>query len=816
MLINNGLGEITMIYNQMLDEETIADILLCEPITRKGIEALNRLGLTIKDVSPSYFYDNLRVSSKYEENKEYIKNSSGPMFERTSLYYQYTVDYMQFEELQKRLRRFNLRFCSDSPDEYPLLMLGVAGNGKSIDVNKRIREITAGESDFECGSSYIDLEDAFTEITYGIEYKCPNKNPLWLFCIKLLDGIMHYIKYCHSLCPQILDNFNNILVKKNLANEKQKQLFENIGNYQDSDNISETSIFVSLISLLNSQRAEEDMQTLLKTLMLIMYCSSPNQKQYIVFDNIEQYIKLNTSKIQILNSDISKIYKAINMVVLNLVNDFNRIEKDLGWKAFKIIIVLRRTSIGFLDSALLHSAVKIEQNMTDVTGHFQIPDIWEAKKRFVWEPLLSDKFVGSENQNIFNLVDFVMQDGEQSIGTDYQSIIAPLMSYGIRRNARSQAHSIYASYNILSTKNRETINLKEFYTLMSFASTSNNSVRYMFRRALIEFQFKWSIANENQDRWKKLGLGHLVGRRERNYNGKIFSIEDVTYYNFNYVTLVRRILAYLSNFPDRNNTNINSQHKSVGDMFETLSLYDLIDGVLVDPQGNKKISEDDFLHIARVLIALGDMSNGDTRSAPYIILSIKDSGFHANPYETVLAELLNTIWQEGREKSLHGKKYHCGDYGVRLTDAGHVFLLDWQASFSFLASLHCFTIPPLFFLKDIASIKYVIETVYNASSELCKMYEKEAAHFCGKNITLKRGMYLPKHHNRYVTFRQRVKELHTDHLNLYKKFIEKNYFFLNLSRKDMLELTKPDKGFLDQFISKYQAWKTGKEAPECF
>lgn len=719
---------------------------------------------------------------------------------------------IQFEELKEKLKRFNSRFRSDSPNEYPLLMLGVAGNGKSIDVNKRIREITTGETEFERGRSYIDLEDAFTEITYGIEYKCPNEAPLWVFCIKLLDGIMNYIKHCHSLCPTILSNFNNIIVKKNLANEKHKQLFANIGNYRDGDNEKETLIFASLTNLINSQRAEEDIQVLLKVLMWVMYCSAPNQKQYIVFDNIEQYIRLNDAKIQILNSDISKIYKSINAVVTNIINAFNRIEKDLGWKAFKIIIVLRRTSIGLLDSSLLHSAAKIQQNITDVTGYFQISDIWSAKKEYVWDPMLSNKFSGGENKKIIELADLIMNDGEQAVGTDYQSIIAPLMSYGIRRNAKAQAHAIYTAYKILSAESKEVINHDEFYLLMSSADYVNNTVRYMFRRALIEIQFKWAISNENQDRWKKIGIGHLSGKKERNYYGKKITVQNVAYYNADCVTLARRVLTYLSHFPDRNNKTINSRHKSVVDMFATLSLFELIEGVLVNPQGQKQISEDDFLQLARVLIALGDMSNGDTRSAPYIILSIRDNNFHANPYESVLAGLLSTIWEGKRENSIPGQKYHCGDYGVRLTDAGHVFLLDWQASFSFMASLHCFTIPPLFFSKDVLSIRYVIETVYNASSELCKKYEDEAAHFCGKNITLKTGTYLPKHNDRYVTFRQRVKELHTNHLYLYREFIEKNYIYLGISKESMEELIR----FISRFISKYQAWETGKEAPECF
>jgi hypothetical protein len=803
-----------MIDDKELDEATIADIILCEPITSKGRESLTRLGLTTQDISPSYFLNTIRVESKYDEDKEYEtkeRNRSA----QTELYYKYTVDYIQFEELKNRLMRFRSRLCSNSPNEYPLLILGVAGNGKSIEINREIRELTNGESEVECGRAYLDLEEAFTEITYGIEYNCPKWTPLWLFCIKLLDSIMKYIRHCHALCPQIFERFNDVIVKENLASEKQIMLFKNIGNYCIGDNEKETAVFSSLKALLKSQQAEEDIRTLLKTLMWIMYCSAPDQKHYIVFDNIEQYIKLNNSKIQIPNSDISKIYKSINNVVINIVNTFNRIEKDLGWKAFKIIIVLRRTSLGLLDSTLLHSAVKAEQNVTDFTGYFQIPDIWKSKKKYVWMPLLRSKFDNSKNEDIIKLIDFIMEDGVQAVGTDYQSIIAPLMSYGIRRNAKSQAHSIYETYKILSNEDEKTISLDGFYTLMMAASSSNDAVRYMFRRALIELQFKWPMSNENQDRWRELGIGHLSGQKECNYLGKKFLIEGVSYYNDKCVTLMRRILAFLFHFPDKS-TSSTSQHKSIADMFSTLSLYDLIEGVLVDPRGHKEIPEDDFLQFARVLIALGDMSNGDTKSAPYVILGIRDNNFHANPYDSVLAELLKKIWKEGRSESLPGGKYHSGDYGVRITDAGEAFLLDWQPSFSFMASLHCFTIPPLFFLRDISSIKYVIETVYKASSELCVKYEEEAAHFCGNNITLKKGTYLPQYNGKYVTFRQRVRELHINHLSLYRKFIELNYVSLKLSHSSMQELTQRHTGFIDRFISKYASWKTDEEAPECF
>lgn len=801
--------------NRVLSEENISDIILCEPITRKGKEALGRLGLTTTDISQSYFYDNLRIASKYDEKSAYEKKISDPVYERNHLYYQYTVDHIQFEELQDRLKKFNSRFYSSSPNEYPLFMLGVAGNGKSIEINRQIRNITSEESEYGLEKVYFDLEDAFTKVTYGVTYKCPNSTPLWLFCIKLLDGIMQYIRSCHFLCNTIYSNFNNILVKENLANAKQKELFQNIGSFCMGDNDSETKVFTVLKSFLSPADVCDNIEILLEILMWIMYCSEPEKKQYIIIDNIEQYIKLDDLKIQIPNSDISKLYNSINTVITNVLNDFNRIKPDLGWKAFKIIIVLRRTSLGLLGSEQLHSPVKVEQNITDITGYFQIPDIWERKKTFIWEGRLSDKYNNAENNKIIKIVESIMEDGAKAIGTDYQSIIAPLMSYGIRRNAKAQAHAAYGTYKMLTNEREENINLNEFNELMGAISRENTSVRYMFRRALIEFQFKWSISSGRQDRWKNLGIGNLTGKKEYFYNGKRFMIEGVEYYDDGCVTLMRRILTYLSYYPEESEY-ANGRKKSVADMFMTRSLFDLIQGVLVNPQGYDKISRNDFLAFARVLIALSDMSNGDTKSAPYVILSVKDSNFHRTTDETVLAELLAKIWESGYQKSVPEGEYNYRDFGVRITDAGNSFLLDWQASFSFIASLYCFTIPSLFFLKDVTSIKYVIETVYNASLSLCEKYEAEAKRFCGENFTLRRGKYLPNHNGECITYRKRIQELHTNHLQLYRDFISKNYQYMGISIDDMNDLTLSDSGYISKYIDMYNSWETDEEAPECF
>lgn len=799
-----------MTHQKKLDEQAIGDIILCDPITSKGREALRNLGLTINDVDPTFFFEHLCVESAFsEENDLALLGESAP--NEGSMYYQYSVDVGQFRDIKAQLNDFNSRFLSDSPNQYPLIMLGVAGNGKSIEINKRIYKIHPERPKHVPGKIYIDLEEAFTKITYGDTFECPDDNSLWLFCIKLLDGIMIYIRECTSLGINFKCNFDKLIANNNLATDGQIQLFASIGKYQIGNNTKEKEVFQLLKSFLSLKQAEKDIKTLLETLMLLMYCSAPDQKQYIVFDNIEEYIKLNQRKIQIPNLAISTIYKAINDVVIYMVNSFNRIEKDLGWKAFKIIIVLRRTSLGLLDSSFLQSPVKRKKNIADITGYYQISKIWSNKKNYLWKPILKEKFSNDKSLALIEIVDEIMQDGPQALGADYQSIIAPLMSYGIRRNARAQAHAANEVYEILNNPEPSTIDYTLFSELLKRTS-HRNPVRYMFRRALMEIQFKWAIASNNQKRWQDLGIGHLLINSKHSCGARMLA-DGIAYKDPGRITIMRRILSYLSNFSD-DQSLINGPIRPALEMFETVPLYNLVKGVLFNPSQNNLISDNDYIQLARVLIALGDMSNEDTKSAPYVILEILDNDFHVSTNEQTLAKLLRTIYEAGEKESLPDEKYNFRDFGVRITDAGYSFLLDWHASFSFLSSLYCYNTSPLFFLKDINIIKRVIRTVYNAAMDLYKKYENEAARFCGNSgvFTLKTSAYLPKHNGNYFTYKQRMKELHINHLNLYKSYLEYNYEFLGIHDGDFQSLLH----YIDSYISQYSSWTIENGAPECF
>lgn len=800
-----------MLLNHTIDENTIYNILTCDPITRKGKEALGALGLSVDEVTPTFFYDKVRVKSQFEKEE---RGKAIPKIEE-ALYYEYSVDMERFKEAKGRLLEFNRRFQSDSTNESILLMIGVAGNGKTIEVNRRIREVTSGDSAFECCRAYIDLEESFEKLTYGVTYHSPdNANPLWLCCINLLDGILHYIKHCNARWNSISTNYNRYIIANNLADDAQKQIFQIISQFTNGNNEIETKLFSSIIGLLTSTDAKKDIKTLLEMLMYIMFCSEPERKHYIVFDNIEQYIKLNSSNIQIPNSAISTIYESITETMSNIVHAFDRIRPDLAWKVFKIIIVVRRTSLGLLDPTLLHTAAQARKNVEDFTGHYPLPSIWWERRKYIWTELLINSFDKTEeNSRLMELVDRIMKDDDSKVGMNYQSIIAPLMSYGIRRNARAQAHAAYRTFEVLFKNSDQTIDFTQFDELMKNAGHANFSIQYMFRRMLLEWQFKWSISDGNNRRWSELGIGHLAKQSECRLDGRRVVIENVKYYSDNCVSLMRRILTCLSYYSDDNPAT--SQYKPIVDMFSTISLYHLIRGVLVNPLNEVDLSGDNFAQFARVLIALSDMSNGDTRSAPFVILNIKNSNFHKNTSASVLAELLKKIWNAGETESGDGKEYNKCDYGVRITDAGYAFLLDWQPSFSFMAALYCYTIPSLFFLKDVVSIKYVIKTVYTEANGLCRKYESEADSFCGKNITIQYKTYLPKISGEYVTFRMRVKDLHIKHLILYREYLRINGQTLGIPEKDIKDLCD-NFGYINRYIAQYKSWETEGDAKNCF
>lgn len=790
------------IQKKTLDEEGLCDLILCDPFTDEGSSALSRLGIQ-DQITEQYFLDHVWVDSQYAEKSEYPQPKEE--LDADVLNGQYTVSFAMFQALKKRRKEFNQRFTNDDRHSNTLIILGVVGNGKTISIRKRIAESVKSFQPVSLNSIYLDLGHGITEVTYETEYACPNsEKALWLFCTKLLDGVMDYIQFCYPYTKTIWSNFESKISRKYIANKQQKKVFECIKNYGNGT-CKISQVFLAVISLLNSKNAEDDIQSLLKLLLLLMYCATPEEKHYIVFDNIEEYIHLDSLMIQVPNSDISKIYSSVRTAMENIANSLDRIGKNIAWKKFKILIGLRRTSLSQLNPRTLPDNEE-RKNVHDVTGYIQVKDIWKSKKTKIWDGLLRDRY-DSDSQYLVNLADYIMVGGDGGTGTEYQLLIAALMSHGIRRNAHAQAKAIYSTYSILSDSSSGTIN-REIFDMLKEESLA---CRYMLRRALIEMQLKRSISPEENSRWGRMNIGHLAKKEVNVMIGqKKIKIHKILYHDSSCITLLRRVLTSLSVQHDAQAAE--GDGVSMVDMYNTLSLYEVIKRVYTNPVGNISVEKKDYLQLANVLLSICNMSLRDTKGSPFAILFINDQAFHAQPNEESLALLLKEIYNAGPSQSMPGKRFNADAYGIRIVEAGVSFLLDWLSSYSFMAALYCFDIPPLFFLRDKDLICYVLQTVYAEANSVCEMYENEAARFCPPHCSLCRDNYLPKHGEEYISFRKRTRILHTSHLDLYRQFINNYYKILRVSDKDKSEILD----CIEYYRKLYLSWEHTKENNKCF
>ena len=821
--------------NKYLNESILRDLILCDPITRKGKEALNNLGLTDL-VTPDFFYDKLRIPSIYDEKREF-KEITVSLPDRDAMFYQYTIDKEQYNTIKEHQQRFITKLSSSDEGDSLFLLLGVAGNGKTIEVNRIIRKkLNSIPIDIrEKAYVYIDLEKTKKKVTYGDVFAVPQESPSWSFCASLLIKIMDYIERLDSSSAiTLLNQYNSDLLPFTIGSKEQRNVLMKIGkpiffpsflkkSHEKTKSKKREIVFRELNKLINNQSPGESIQNLFEMLMLIMYCACPNETKYIVIDNLEEFIMLDNNKLQIPDEDIALLYRAINDSINSIDEQFSRKSSKLTWKQFKIIILPRRTTLGLLHPQFLQDPTRNTQRVNDITGYFQISDIWAKKKAYLWADRLESMFPGEHNKAIIQIMDIITSGGAGTLGWSYQSLIAPLMSYGIRRNAYAQAHAAIMTYEYLSEKTAKTMtmSIESFLGMMTDVESAPSSARYMLRRALLEIQFKWPLS---QPRWKNLQLGTLGKQSNKEGLGVKLAIHEFIFPDENTYSLARRILACLSYY---SNNEFNSWKKAPSEMFSTASLYDLVTEVLVNPLDKEKdnyvISDEEYQSFARVLIALGDMDNNSTKSSPYVILNIKDIEFHSadGKSEQRLAQLLKDIVNEGSSSSKNNGKYNICDYGARITDAGVAFLCDWQPSFSFFFALTCYTIPPLFFIKDVRIVKYILNTVYETADKICCKYEEEAEFFCvnTEKISLHEGHYLPRGKgSEKITFRQRVKKLHIDHLDLYQDYLKRCYRDIGISEEDkeMLIGTSTSNGIIMQYKEKYNKWKVDEGAVECF
>jgi len=821
-----------------LTELRLGDIILCEPLTNRGIEALDNLGLKDK-VSPDDFFNDMYINPKYADDALFTQPVDDPPLENI-----YSVSSDRFGEMKRKLEDFDQKFTSDTVNHSPLLIIGTAGNGKSIEAHNKIRSPKRGNVNIKSNRILYNFEKAFAELPHGVKFSLKiepgndqTQDALWLICISLLDELYNLVINHWKNISVITKNYQKYFVKTNNTDDTEKMFFSYIKKYRPRNLKSGKNLFQAMIDLIDENNVIQSIDNLLKKTMNVMYCICPQNKNYIVFDNLEHYIKLNQRYVPIHNSALSHIYNFATKVMGDLTKIYDGIHPRESWRAFKIILVLRRTSAHLLVESDAQYATKFLSMGNDYTGHFDIWRIWDKKMPIIWG-CIKDNYNPEQSSAVMEIINDMMKDhpGCGILGMSYQDRIAPLMNSGIRRNGRAQAHAAMCVYDILFKNIKYYIDFATIKKILNFELKQDEklpgtakSARYLYRMALLEIQYKWMIIqDDSQERFTKLYLGKLSEIKESQDTdqfGTKINMREVVWdgtekYN---ATLVRRILSFLSNFMDKNVVEFEKGEAFKTGLFETKSLYDLMEGIFLNPVekcGEKKLTQSDhFLPLATVLNSLGSMSHSATKAAPFVILGVNDLRFSSPDPDSAFAVILDEIWQAGPKESSVEGRYKCKDFGVRLTEAGDAFLRNIQPSFSFFAALYCSEEVPLFFLKDPKRIQFVITSVYNAAESLCNDYELAANSFCGINSTLNKPNcnYLPKTKGERITFRHRVKDLHSHHLNLYKDFIENNIGVLDITEdkesfKDMMKQ-------IEKTITSYNNWKLvddkGKNI-ECF
>jgi len=795
-----------------LNEQDLRDIIICEPITDKGLQALGNLGLSTDDINEDYFYKNIYVAPKYHSNaiysNRYASIDSASMF-------QYSVSEERFNDLKLMLKLFNYKFTSDVVNQSLLIVLGTSGCGKSIETNNKVRSLIKCNDTLLFNYVWYDLEHSSSSLTYGETFYIPDKDDsMWGFYMSLLDVFFKLIIQHKNKASIISENHTRYFIEYNSADKDERELFLCIAKYDCGNKESVKNLFDAVMSQINTTDVSVSIQRLMRMTMNLMYCINPKNKNYIVFDNIEHYIDLSDHSISIPNKSLQAIYECVENVINNVRNIYDRIKTGESHKAFKIILVLRRTT-GRIVKPKAHNPTLFHEIGIDHTGHIDIWRIWENKKRWIWETHLKHRYDANHSLKVLYLLDSVMNDiPEKSIGTSYQALVSPYMNAGLRRNAHTQARATMKTYETIFIKNDDSyINFTEFKSLVQNPNTN----RYMYRRALMQIQYKWMITSvDGTLRFEQLLMGKLSEEKPTNIRDKTNSIikkRDVLLDGSDKAstTYTRRVLSCLSNFIYTAPIVIGQETYKI-EMFDTISLYDLMCVVFLNPKENNKKQlslQYHFEPLAKVLTSLGDMSYKRTKRAPMLILDVDDPRNNINNPEQGLAIILEEIWESGAKESSNEGRYNNSDFGVHLTTAGDMFVRDIQPSFSFFAALYCSEEVPLFFLKDIQRIELLIKMVYDNANKLCGVYEKAARAFCGQNVTLQntRDKYLIKDGNKCITFRKRVKDLHIQHLQHYKDFIDKNAKTLGITDKSILI------SYIDKYTIKYKMWNLESE---CF
>jgi len=685
---------------------TLYDIITCNPFTSRGQYSLDRLAIS-EIVTKEKFLTDLYANTKYIES-----SSTEDSVENENSTYDFSLHFAMLKEhsvFHKKLMEFESRFSDTNSDL--LYIVGPAGSGKSVYINYLLNKSQHQKGSFH-NEIIINCEEIRTAITHArVTYKLVNINATELFSIQLLDIVCKYIVYTAGdteIAPFVTDCYDRVFNHGNTGDMLDEAIhavmdaFRKLSGKTDKnseDSLSNRQNLVrSIYDLIDDSDITYSINQLLRTLAIFIYCKNcsintnadKSTMTYIVFDSIEQYIRIQANMTTaIFDDDIRTITNAVEFAKDNLRNFFEHCNLKFQ-NYFKFIIVMRDSTQKLLYTSI-HSYRDSIQNVFDISGYYDYAKICDVR----WAKLLPYiSYRMSDNNEIYvNLFKTITSDTGSNRGNSFIEMGLEMFNNNIRRFSASISDIAFELYDFF-LRPENSISTEYYY---KFWELENSTVcRYLLRRTLFEQLFRTIVHTSN---WKRLYIDS----------------EDITK-----MTLLQRVLLFLARRTKR-------YHDISSDNY--LSLHSLICGVFISPtqsiQETELNYEYHFRPLAEILFAMNQPTYQETMWVPLCVIVFNVNLNDEPDPVSIIARKLLEMWCEIKEGKVSvaniSSNFHTSaEYGIRITKAGY-FLLFFMSDYSFYLSRCCANSVPLFYNTQPDQVIEMMEIVFRKAKKTIKL-----------------------------------------------------------------------------------------------
>lgn len=784
----------------------LEDILLCDPVSKRGKEALARVTSKTngKTMSLKDFYEQVYIEPFFIDFPENEENED--------LYMEYNDFFdFAFSELgalsrnlnDKKMQYENLFFSQNS--DMLFLIRAAAGSGKSIYLNHLKRErrklFQPEKIDLESVNGQLndaneinfDLEQSTSKITYGWvsfpsdDYKLGNNSPEsikapWCFFIMLLDSLFNIVY--SILSNKNSDEYRNFINNFNIiyGNNYEREIealynFAKDKTVDDNDNHSvreySSALFTILINMCFKEHKNVSSCIIcaLESLTRLIAVKSDikSAKQTLIsFDNIEHFID---NKKRIYDSDIRLITSSVIKFAQNEERHYQKIGLNFA-SYFKIILVVRDTTNKMLPSDV-HTYFNQNNCSVDVTGWYSLEKIYESKLRYF--PIDAT----TSSINFFNLI---INDSLKTRKNNLMEQIASMYNHNNRRTTHMliRISGIFEQKENYPCKNKGSLNYEQYKKLWEWKE--KNHIRFLCRQSVLRL-----IYNEIADTY---------------FFDRICSCSSSSNKT---TTYARRIVTWLAN---------KESHKQE----EYFSFCEILRKVYCCPGvGNKKISYKDVLEISKVLVALDEhrfsypseiykysIEPCPNRWCQLIIIKFNVSNTQGKLTAEMLAKRMLYEYENGFKDS--------DNFGIRLTEAGAYFA-QMLREFEYFSCRYAKADAPLIFMLDKEQIKNTLELVYtNAKECIDNTILFEGSFFKWEYSAGYKHLHHLRQKNTYQSYVYRILKRHIDYLRAYRLYLKDDILhneiklFKDSDRNEIINC-------IDDFICGYEdIWKQIRES----